>query len=62
MYSISNFSGKNSGIIKRDISIMMYESSHPLLKILFPEGKHNFLNLILENRKFEREQIRIRKF
>lgn len=37
-YDISKFAHKNNDILHRDVSIVMYSGSHPLMKPLFPEG------------------------
>ncbi|KAL0271779.1 UNVERIFIED_CONTAM: hypothetical protein PYX00_008773 [Menopon gallinae] len=37
-YTVNGFVDKNRDILSRDISQAMYNSSHPLLKTLFPEG------------------------
>ncbi len=37
-YSVTGFVDKNNDLLYRDLSYVMYQSQHPLLKILFPEG------------------------
>ena len=37
-YSVDGFVSKNSDLLERDLSAVMFQSEHPLLKILFPEG------------------------
>lgn len=37
-YTVNGFVDKNRDVLSRDISQAMYNSSHPLLKTLFPEG------------------------
>jgi len=35
---VTGFIDKNNDLLYRDLSYVMYQSQHPLLKILFPEG------------------------
>ena len=37
-YSVDGFVAKNSDLLERDLSAVMFQSEHPLLKTLFPEG------------------------
>ena len=37
-YSVNGFVDKNNDILYRDLSYVMFQSEHPLLKVLFPEG------------------------
>ncbi|CAG2162923.1 unnamed protein product [Oppiella nova] len=37
-YSVNGFIDKNNDILYRDLSYVMFQSEHPLLKVLFPEG------------------------
>ena len=37
-YSVEGFVAKNSDLLERDLSAVMFQSEHPLLKTLFPEG------------------------
>ena len=39
-YKVEGFLDKNSDLLFRDLSRVMFECEHPLLKRLFPEGMH----------------------
>jgi myosin-1 len=37
-YSVSGFLAKNTDLLERDLSAVMFQAGHPILKTLFPEG------------------------
>ena len=41
-YDARDFVIRNLDSLDKDLSMAMYACNHPLLKVLFPEGKTNF--------------------
>ena len=38
-YHVSGFVEKNTDLLDKDLSCVMFQSDHPLLRTLFPEGE-----------------------
>ena len=41
-YDSRDFVSRNRDALDRELSQAMYECDHPILKVLFPEGKFEF--------------------
>ena len=48
-YDCREFVSRNRDHLDRNLSQAMFECQHPLLKILFPEGKYTILTCIITN-------------
>ncbi|XP_065207437.1 unconventional myosin-Ia [Planococcus citri] len=45
IYDVAKFTPKSNDVLHRDVSIVMYSGSHPLMKALFPEGSPEMSSL-----------------
>ena len=54
-YDSRDFVSRNRDALDRELSQAMYECDHPILKVLFPEGKETILKEKKDNFRLQRK-------